>query len=128
MAVIRNFEDGQRTSVLITTDVLEGKGLNLQFAQHVVIIQKPWNLNEIRQSIARAWRTGQTKEVHAYILHVDGGVDDRARKLQMERAKFEAPGLHRLNLDDSDYPLLFNMRDFREEMHRTRNDPQKREE
>jgi len=57
-------------------------------------MQKFWNLNEQRQAVARIHRIGQMRTPKAWILHCEGGVDDRAEEVHQSRGKFEARVMH----------------------------------
>lgn len=58
LAIQKDFRASRKPSIIVYTDQLGAKGLNLQHVPHVVVLQKFWNLNEMRQEIARAWRAG----------------------------------------------------------------------
>ena len=75
---IDQFDATKKPSVLILTPAVGGTGLNLVAANHVVILQKFWNLNEQRQAVARIHRLGQMRTAPAWVLHCVGGIDNRA--------------------------------------------------
>ena len=94
--LLQEFASVDRPAALILTPALGGTGLNLVAANHVIILQKFWNLNEQRQAVARIHRIGQRRTPKAWILHCEGGVDDRAEELHQSRGKFEARVMHGL--------------------------------
>jgi SNF2 family DNA or RNA helicase len=51
--VMNDFQNSSWYSVFITTTKIGGTGLNLMAANHAVILQKPWVLNEQRQAFGR---------------------------------------------------------------------------
>ena len=51
-------------AVSLTITKVGVTGLNLVAANHVVILQKPWVLNEQRQAFGRIVRLGQTRQPH----------------------------------------------------------------
>jgi SNF2 family DNA or RNA helicase len=53
------FQDSRNPSVIITTPKVGGTGLNLTAANHAVITQKFWVLNEQRRAFAQVVRLGQ---------------------------------------------------------------------
>jgi SNF2 family DNA or RNA helicase len=57
--LLRDFADAEEPSALVLTPALGGTGLNLVAANHVVILQKFWVLNEQRQAISRIIRLGE---------------------------------------------------------------------
>jgi len=95
-SLLQEFSTVNRPAALILTPALGGTGLNLVAANHVIIVQKFWNLNEQRQAVARIHRIGQGRTPNAWILHCEGGVDDRAEELHQARGKFEARIMHGL--------------------------------
>jgi len=61
------FQDSPNPSVFVTTPKVGGTGLNLTAANHAVITQKFWVLNEQRQEFAQVVRLGQTEfHTHGY--------------------------------------------------------------
>jgi len=69
-------------SVFITTPKVGRTGLNLTAANHAVITQKFWVLNEQWQAFARVVRLGQNRVPHTAFLNTGpGGYDDHASDL-----------------------------------------------
>eukprot|EP00271_Cylindrocystis_brebissonii_P000681 TRINITY_DN10861_c0_g1_i2.p1 TRINITY_DN10861_c0_g1~~TRINITY_DN10861_c0_g1_i2.p1 ORF type:complete len:1514 (-),score=230.96 TRINITY_DN10861_c0_g1_i2:308-4246(-) len=64
---IREFNERPESRLLLATLGL-GEGLNIQSATRVVMFDVDWNPTVMEQALARAWRTGQTRPVHVYIL------------------------------------------------------------
>jgi hypothetical protein len=58
------FQDSPNPSVFVTTPKVGRTGLNLTAANHVVITQKFWVLNQQRQAFARVVRLGQIRVPH----------------------------------------------------------------
>ena len=104
------FENEDNLAALVSTGVVGGKGLNLQSANHVVLLQKYWNLNDMRQAIARVWRLGQKRLSRAWVLH-SYGFDHKARELHLKGALgLESLGLHGVQVNTEElYPLALNM-------------------
>ena len=75
--------------MLILTPALGGTGLYLVAANHLIIMQKFWNLNDQSQAVAQIHHIGQLQSPKAWILHCEGGVDDRAEELHQSRERFE---------------------------------------
>jgi hypothetical protein len=73
------FQDSPNPSVFVTTPKVGGTGLNLTAANHVVITQKFWVLNEQRQAFAQVVRLGQNRVPHTSLLNTGpGDYDHRA--------------------------------------------------
>jgi len=76
------FQDSPNPSVFVTTPKVGGTGLNLTAANHAVITQKFWVLNEQRQAFARVVRLGQNRVPHTWLLNTGpNGYDNRASDL-----------------------------------------------
>jgi len=108
--LLQEFASVDRPAALILTPSLGGTGLNLVAANHVIIMQKFWNLNEQRQAVARIHRIGQMRTPKAWILHCEGGVDDRVAELHQSRGKFEAQVMHGLIGEKFSYMELMDAR------------------
>ena len=115
--LIQEFSSVDRPAALILTPTLGGTGLNLVAANHVIIMQKFWNLNEQRQAVARIHRIGQSRAPKAWILHCERGVDDRAEELHQSRGKFEARIMHGLIGQRYSYMELMDARATRVRQH-----------
>lgn len=111
--LLRDFADAEEPSALVLTPALGGTGLNLVAANHVVILQKFWVLNEQRQAIGRIVRLGQQRTPTAWVVHCAGSVDDRAQELHESRAIYEARIMHGLIGESFSYQDLLNARDAR---------------
>ncbi|KAJ2928568.1 hypothetical protein H1R20_g8517, partial [Candolleomyces eurysporus] len=57
--------DGECRVMLISLKV-GGIGLNITACNHIIIFDPRWNLYVEKQAIARAYRRGQTRDVHVY--------------------------------------------------------------
>ena len=76
------FQDSPNPSVFVTTPKVGGTGLNLTAANHAVITQKFWVLNEQRQAFARVVRLGQNRVPHTWLLNTGpNGYDNTASDL-----------------------------------------------
>jgi len=76
------FQDSRNPSVFVTTPKVGGTGLYLTAANHVVMTQKFWELNEQHQAFARVVRLGQNRVPHTWLLNPGpGGYDNRASDL-----------------------------------------------
>jgi len=76
------FQDSRNPSVFITTPKVGGTGLNLTAANHAVVTQKFWVLNEQRQAFAQVVRLGQNRVPHIWLLNTGpGDYDNRPSDL-----------------------------------------------
>lgn len=76
--------------VLIATEA-GGEGINLQFCQHVINYDLPWNPMRIEQRIGRIHRIGQEKDVHIYNFTIKETIEEHILALLYEKiALFES--------------------------------------
>ena len=72
----KSIKEFQNTSkVLVATDV-GSEGRNLQFCNHIINFDLPWNPMKIEQRIGRISRIGQEKEVHGTNLSAKDTIED----------------------------------------------------
>ena len=91
------FQDSRNPSVFITTPKVGGTGLNLTAANHAVITQKFWVLNEQRQAFARVVRLGQHQVPHSWLLKTGhGGYNNHASNLHKHSQVARLTVLHGL--------------------------------
>jgi len=78
----RKFKDLPNPSVFVTTPRVGGTGLDLTVANHAVMTQKFWDLNEQQQEFAQVVRLGQNRVPHTWLLNTEPiGYDNRASDL-----------------------------------------------
>ncbi|PWA13345.1 ATP-dependent helicase [Pueribacillus theae] len=70
--------------VLIATEA-GGEGINLQFCQHVINYDLPWNPMRIEQRIGRVHRIGQEKDVHIYNFTIKDTIEEHILSLLYEK-------------------------------------------
>ena len=63
---IRAFQEQPGFGVIILSPVAVGFGVNIQAANHVIHYTRTWNPAKEDQASDRAYRIGQTKDVHVY--------------------------------------------------------------
>jgi hypothetical protein len=91
------FQDSPNPSVFVTTPTVGGTGLNLTAANHAVITQKFWVLNEQRQAFARVVRLGQNRVPHTWLLNTGpNGYDNRVSDLHQLSGVTQMRVLHGL--------------------------------
>ncbi|MCK6257674.1 DEAD/DEAH box helicase [Fictibacillus sp. KIGAM418] len=66
--------------VLIATEA-GGEGINLQFCQHIINYDLPWNPMRIEQRIGRIHRIGQKGDVHIYNFATQDTIEERILNL-----------------------------------------------
>ncbi|HEU4963315.1 MAG TPA: helicase-related protein, partial [Bacilli bacterium] len=73
-----------RFQVLVATEA-GGEGINLQFCNHVINFDLPWNPMRVEQRIGRVHRLGQTRDVHIYNLSTKGTIEEHIVNLLEEK-------------------------------------------
>jgi len=91
------FQDSLNPSVFVTTPKVDGTGLNLTAANHAVITQKFWVLNEQLQAFAWVIRLGHNRVPHTWLLNTGpSGYDNRASDLHQLSGVAQMKALHGL--------------------------------
>lgn len=73
-----------RVQVLIATEA-GGEGINLQFCNHIINYDLPWNPMRLEQRIGRIHRLGQEKDVYIYNMSTKNTVEEHILKLLYEK-------------------------------------------
>lgn len=75
--IINDFwEDGNhRKSVLIVQYSAGGMGINLQTANHVIVLEPCTGSAMQQQAIGRVWRLGQQRSIHVHVVASIGTID-----------------------------------------------------
>ena len=74
----------KHAQVLIATEA-GGEGINLQFCNHIINFDLPWNPMRLEQRIGRIHRLGQEKDVMIYNFAIKGTVEEHILKLLYEK-------------------------------------------
>lgn len=84
--VIDRFKDTKnQIQILLLTLTAGGVGLNLQFANRVIIVDSWWNPAMEEQAIDRVYRIGQMKEVQVHKLYMKDTIEEWMIKMKMEK-------------------------------------------
>ncbi|MCY8658165.1 ATP-dependent helicase, partial [Bacillus spizizenii] len=73
-----------KVQVLIATEA-GGEGINLQFCNHMINYDLPWNPMRLEQRIGRIHRLGQERDVHIYNMATKHTVEEHILKLLYEK-------------------------------------------
>jgi SNF2 family DNA or RNA helicase len=74
----------KHAQVLIATEA-GGEGINLQFCNHIINFDLPWNPMRLEQRIGRIHRLGQEKDVMIYNFAIQNTVEEHILKLLYEK-------------------------------------------
>ncbi|MGD9643998.1 MAG: DEAD/DEAH box helicase, partial [Elusimicrobiales bacterium] len=86
-AAVRRFNEDPGCRVLLGTIGAVGEGLNLQGADVVVFLDKPWVPVAVEQAEARAHRRGREAPVHVVTLVAAGTVDEYVEEVLAGKEK-----------------------------------------
>lgn len=86
-ALLNEFKDSKKFTVLLLSLKAGGVGLNLTSAKRVFMMDPWWSFAVEAQAIDRVHRMGQEDEVKVYRFIVKGSVEERMLKIQ-DRKKF----------------------------------------
>jgi superfamily II DNA or RNA helicase/Holliday junction resolvase len=108
--IIHQFQRSPGFGVIILSPVAVGFGVNVQAANHVVHFTRHWNPAKEDQATDRAYRIGQTKDVHVYypIVYADDFTtfDVKLHQLLMEKRSLARDMLNGAgDLKPSDFSL-----------------------
>ena len=65
--MVHQFQEGTGFDVMIISPRAGGVGINLTAANHVIHLERWWNPAVEDQCTGRAYRLGQTQDVHVYL-------------------------------------------------------------
>jgi non-specific serine/threonine protein kinase len=82
---LEKFKTCPDTRILLITLKCGGCGLNLNVANHAIIVEPYYNHSEERQAIDRIYRIGQTKKVFINKLCISNSVENWMRQLQSSK-------------------------------------------
>lgn len=74
----------RKAQVLVATEA-GGEGINLQFCNHIINFDLPWNPMRVEQRIGRVHRLGQTKDVKIFNLCTLGTIEEHIVRLLHEK-------------------------------------------
>jgi SNF2 family DNA or RNA helicase len=79
--MVKSFQGNTGPQFFVLSLRAGGVGLNLTGANHVVMFDRWWNPAVETQAIDRAYRIGQTRNVHAHIFCCRGTLEERIDEL-----------------------------------------------
>jgi len=74
----------KRAQVMVATEA-GGEGINLQFCNHIINFDLPWNPMRVEQRIGRVHRLGQSKDVRIFNLCTLGTIEEHIVHLLHEK-------------------------------------------
>jgi hypothetical protein len=67
LGLIAGFSSSDGFAICVLSPIAAGAGLNITAANHVIHLERHWNPAKEDQATDRAYRIGQTKDVHVYL-------------------------------------------------------------
>ncbi|KAM7523482.1 hypothetical protein LguiA_013384 [Lonicera macranthoides] len=83
VTVVNNFQEGNGAPIFLLTSQVGGLGLTLTKADRVIVVDPAWNPSTDNQSVDRAYRIGQEKDVIVYRLMTCGTVEEKIYRKQL---------------------------------------------
>jgi len=81
--IVKDFQEGPGSPIFLLTTQVGGLGLTLTKASRVILVDPAWNPSTDNQSVDRAYRIGQTKDVIVYRLTTSATIEEKIYKLQV---------------------------------------------
>ncbi|CAO2044362.1 unnamed protein product [Urochloa humidicola] len=107
--IVKDFQDGPGAPIFLLTTQVGGLGLTLTKAARVIVVDPAWNPSTDNQSVDRAYRIGQTKDVIVYRLMTSGTIEEKIYKLQVFKG-----ALFRTATEQKEQTRYFSKNEIRE--------------
>ncbi|KAM0069360.1 putative DNA helicase chromatin remodeling SNF2 family [Helianthus debilis subsp. tardiflorus] len=110
LKIVNDFQEGVGAPpIFLLTSQVGGLGLTLTKADRVIVADPAWNPSTDNQSVDRAYRIGQTKDVLVYRLMTCGTVEEKIYRKQIYKG-----GLFRSATEQKEQIRYFSAQDLRE--------------
>ncbi|EEC78323.1 hypothetical protein OsI_18057 [Oryza sativa Indica Group] len=107
--IVKDFQEGPGAPIFLLTTQVGGLGLTLTKAARVIVVDPAWNPSTDNQSVDRAYRIGQMKDVIVYRLMTSGTIEEKIYKLQVFKG-----ALFRTATEHKEQTRYFSKRDIQE--------------
>lgn len=109
LKIVNDFQEGRGAPIFLLTSQVGGLGLTLTKADRVIVVDPAWNPSTDNQSVDRAYRIGQTKDVVVYRLMTCGTVEEKIYRKQVYKG-----GLFKTATEHKEQIRYFSQQDLRE--------------
>ncbi|MED6135125.1 Protein CHROMATIN REMODELING 24 [Stylosanthes scabra] len=109
LRIVNEFQAGASAPIFLLTSQVGGLGLTLTRADRVIVVDPAWNPSTDNQSVDRAYRIGQKKDVLVYRLMTCGTVEEKIYRKQVYKG-----GLFRTATEQKEQTRYFSQQDLRE--------------
>ncbi|XP_021677310.2 protein CHROMATIN REMODELING 24 isoform X2 [Hevea brasiliensis] len=107
--IVNDFQEGFGAPIFLLTSQVGGLGLTLTKADRVIVVDPAWNPSTDNQSVDRAYRIGQKKDVLVYRLMTCGTVEEKIYRKQIFKG-----GLFKTATEHKEQIRYFSQQDLRE--------------
>ncbi|KAK3036188.1 hypothetical protein RJ639_030258 [Escallonia herrerae] len=107
--IVNDFQEGDMAPIFLLTSQVGGLGLTLTKADRVIVVDPAWNPSTDNQSVDRAYRIGQKKDVIVYRLMTCGTVEEKIYRKQIFKG-----GLFKSATEHKEQIRYFSQQDLRE--------------
>ncbi|XVE83355.1 hypothetical protein DITRI_Ditri16bG0082700 [Diplodiscus trichospermus] len=107
--IVDDFQEGNGAPIFLLTSQVGGLGLTLTKADRVIVVDPAWNPSTDNQSVDRAYRIGQKKDVLVYRLMTCGTVEEKIYRKQIYKG-----GLFKTATEHKEQIRYFSQQDLRE--------------
>ncbi|KAG6717084.1 hypothetical protein I3842_04G080000 [Carya illinoinensis] len=109
LRIVNDFQEGVGAPIFLLTSQVGGLGLTLTRADRVIVVDPAWNPSTDNQSVDRAYRIGQMKDVIVYRLMTCGTVEEKIYRKQIFKG-----GLFKTATEHKEQIRYFSQQDLRE--------------
>lgn len=109
LKIVNDFQEGSGAPIFLLTSQVGGLGLTLTKADRVIVVDPAWNPSTDNQSVDRAYRIGQKKDVIVYRLMTCGTVEEKIYRKQIFKG-----GLFKSATEHKEQIRYFSQQDLRE--------------
>lgn len=109
LKIVNDFQEGFGAPIFLLTSQVGGLGLTLTRADRVIVVDPAWNPSTDNQSVDRAYRIGQKKDVLVYRLMTCGTVEEKIYRKQVYKG-----GLFKTATEHKEQIRYFSQQDLRE--------------
>ncbi|XP_051147249.1 protein CHROMATIN REMODELING 24 [Andrographis paniculata] len=107
--IVQEFQDGRGAPIFLLTSQVGGLGLTLTNADRVIVVDPAWNPSTDSQSVDRAYRIGQKKDVVVYRLMTCSTVEEKIYRKQVFKG-----GLFRSATEHKEQIRYFSQQDLKD--------------
>ncbi|XP_074307947.1 protein CHROMATIN REMODELING 24 isoform X2 [Silene latifolia] len=109
LKIVNEFQEGHGAPIFLLTSQVGGLGLTLTKADRVIVVDPAWNPSTDNQSVDRAYRIGQKKNVVVYRLITCGTIEEKMYRMQVFKG-----GLFKTATEHKEQTRYFTQQDLKE--------------